>query len=110
MGWVNRRRDMGNLIFVDVRDRTGLTQLVFDKSATGPRRAKGGDVGWEYVLAAIGNVGKRDEKAVTRNLPTGEIEVVAGELNLLNESKVPPFLPGDPTLANEEVRLKYRYL
>ncbi|HKF23001.1 MAG TPA: aspartate--tRNA ligase [Candidatus Angelobacter sp.] len=110
MGWVNRRRDMGNLIFVDVRDRSGLTQLVFDKSDSASLHAKAGELRSEYVIAAIGNVRKRDEKTVNRNLPTGEIEVEVRELKLLNESKVPPFLPGDPTLANEEMRLKYRYL
>jgi aspartyl-tRNA synthetase len=110
MGWVNRRRDMGNLIFVDVRDRSGLTQLVFDKSDSAALHTKAGELRSEYVIAAMGKVRKRDEKTVNRNLPTGEIEVEVSELKLLNESKVPPFLPGDPALANEEVRLKYRYL
>jgi aspartyl-tRNA synthetase len=110
MGWVNRRRDMGNLIFVDVRDRTGLTQLVFDKSDSAALHEKASGLRSEYVIAAIGKVRERDAKTVNRNIPTGEIEVVVSELKLLNESKVPPFLPGDPALANEEVRLKYRYL
>jgi aspartyl-tRNA synthetase len=110
MGWVNRRRDMGNLIFVDVRDRTGLTQLVFDKSSSAPLHEKAGELRSEFVIAAVGKVRLRDAKTVNRNIPTGEIEVVATELKLLNESKQPPFLPGDPALANEEVRLKYRYL
>ncbi|HEY6305264.1 MAG TPA: aspartate--tRNA ligase [Candidatus Angelobacter sp.] len=110
MGWVNRRRDMGNLIFVDVRDRTGLTQLVFDKSDSATLHEKASGLRSEYVIAAVGKVRQRDAKTVNKNIPTGEIEVVAAELKLLNESKVPPFLPGDPALANEEVRLKYRYL
>jgi aspartyl-tRNA synthetase len=110
MGWVNRRRDMGNLIFVDVRDRTGLTQLVFDKSDNGAMHEKASGLRSEFVIAAVGTVRRREEKTVNRNIPTGEIEVVATELKLLNESKQPPFLPGDPALANEEVRLKYRYL
>ncbi|HEY7404838.1 MAG TPA: aspartate--tRNA ligase, partial [Candidatus Angelobacter sp.] len=110
MGWVNRRRDLGNVIFVDVRDRTGLTQLVFDKSDNAALHAKASELRSEFVIAAIGKVRKRDEKTVNRNVPTGEIEVVATELKLLNESKQPPFLPSDPALANEEVRLKYRYL
>ncbi len=110
MGWVNRRRDMGNLVFIDVRDRTGLTQLVFDKSDNAALHEKASGLRSEFVIAAMGTVRKRDEKTVNRNLPTGEIEVVVSELKLLNESKQPPFLPSDPALANEEVRLKYRYL
>jgi len=110
MGWVNRRRDMGNLVFVDVRDRTGLTQLVFDKSDNPALHEKVSGLRSEFVIAAIGKVRPREPKTVNRNLPTGEIEVVASELKLLNESKLPPFLPSDPALANEEVRLKYRYL
>src|SRR5689334_9701154 len=110
MGWVNRRRDLGNVIFIDVRDRTGLTQLVFDRSDNPALHQKASDLRNEYVIAAIGTVRKRDEKTINRNIPTGEIEVVVCELKLLNESKVPPFLPGDPALANEEMRLKYRYI
>jgi aspartyl-tRNA synthetase len=110
MGWVNRRRDMGNLIFVDVRDRTGLAQLVFDKSDNVPLHEKASGLRSEYVIAALGKVRRREEKTINRNLPTGEIEVAVTDLKLLNESKSPPFLPSDPALANEEVRLKYRYL
>jgi aspartyl-tRNA synthetase len=110
MGWVNRRRDMGNLIFVDVRDRTGLIQLVFDKSDGAALHEKAAGLRSEFVVAAVGKVRQRDAKTVNKNIPTGEIEVVVSELKLLNESKVPPFLPGDPSLANEEARLKYRYL
>jgi aspartyl-tRNA synthetase len=110
MGWVNRRRDLGNVIFIDVRDRTGLTQLVFDKSDNAELHAKAGNLRNEFVIAGIGKVRRRDEKTINRNIPTGEIEVVVTELKLLNESKLPPFLPSDPALANEEVRLKYRYL
>ncbi|HLY93174.1 MAG TPA: aspartate--tRNA ligase [Candidatus Angelobacter sp.] len=110
MGWVNRRRDLGNVVFVDVRDRTGLTQLVFDKSDNAPLHAKASELRSEFVIAAIGKVRRRDEKTINRHVPTGEIEVVVTELKLLNDSKVPPFVPSDPALANEEVRLKYRYL
>jgi aspartyl-tRNA synthetase len=110
MGWVNRRRDLGNVIFIDVRDRTGLTQLVFDKSDNPALHEKASGLRSEYVIAGIGKVRRRDDKTINRNIPTGEIEVVATELRLLNDSKQPPFLPGDPALANEEVRLKYRYL
>jgi aspartyl-tRNA synthetase len=110
MGWVNRRRDLGNVIFVDVRDRSGLTQLVFDKSDNPALHEKATGLRSEFVIAAIGTVRKRDDKTINRNIPTGEIEVVVKELKLLNESKQPPFLPGDPILANEEMRLKYRYI
>ncbi len=110
MGWVNRRRDLGNVIFIDVRDRTGLTQFVFDKSDNPELHAKASNLRNEFVIAGIGKVRRRDEKTINRNIPTGEIEVVVTELKLLNESKLPPFLPSDPALANEEVRLKYRYL
>jgi aspartyl-tRNA synthetase len=110
MGWVNRRRDLGNVIFIDVRDRTGLTQLVFDKSDNAELHGKASGLRNEFVIAGIGKVRRRDEKTINRNIPTGEIEVVVTELKLLNESKLPPFLPSDPALANEEMRLKYRYL
>jgi aspartyl-tRNA synthetase len=110
MGWVNRRRDLGNVIFIDVRDRTGLTQLVFDRSDNTALHDKASQLRNEYVIAVIGTVRKRDSRTINRNIPTGEIEVVVTELKVLNESKVPPFLPGDPVLANEEMRLKYRYI
>ncbi|HEU5415324.1 MAG TPA: aspartate--tRNA ligase, partial [Candidatus Angelobacter sp.] len=110
MGWVNRRRDLGNVIFIDVRDRTGLTQLVFDRSDNTALHDKASQLRNEFVIAAIGTVRRRDSKTINRNIPTGEIEVVVNELKVLNESKVPPFLPGDPVLANEEMRLKYRYI
>ncbi|HET6933970.1 MAG TPA: aspartate--tRNA ligase [Candidatus Angelobacter sp.] len=110
MGWVNRRRDLGNVIFIDVRDRSGLTQLVFDRSDNPALHDKASGLRNEFVIAAMGKVRKRDDRTINRNIPTGEIEVVVSELKLLNESKQPPFLPSDPALANEEVRLKYRYI
>ncbi|HYL92912.1 MAG TPA: aspartate--tRNA ligase [Alphaproteobacteria bacterium] len=110
LGWVNRRRDLGNVIFIDVRDRSGLTQLVFDKSDNPALHEKASQLRSEFVIGAIGQVRKRGENTVNKNIPTGEIEVVVSELKLLNESKPLPFSPGDPVLANEEMRLKYRYL
>ena len=110
MGWVNRRRDHGNLIFLDVRDRTGITQIVFDKEASPEAHAKAEAARPEYVVAAIGRVRTRAEGLANPNMATGEIEVVASELLLLNESKTPPFSVADDAVANEEVRLKYRYL
>src|SRR5438270_5717002 len=110
MGWVNRRRDLGNLLFIDVRDRTGITQVVFNKESNAALHEKAGSLRSEYVIAVIGTVKKRDPNTVNKNIATGEIELVADELRILNESKTPPFLPGENVLPNEEVRLKYRYI
>jgi aspartyl-tRNA synthetase len=109
MGWVNRRRDMGNLIFIDLRDRTGITQLVFDKSDNAAAHEKAGILRSEFVVAAVGKARLRDAETVNKNIATGEVEVAVHELKLLNHSKVPPFLPAEAP-PNEEVRLKYRYL
>jgi aspartyl-tRNA synthetase len=110
MGWVNRRRDHGNLIFLDVRDRTGITQVVLDKEVSGEAHAKAEAARPEYVVAVKGRVRRRGAGLDNPNMPTGQIEVVAGELLLLNEAKTPPFSPAEEAIANEEVRLKYRYL
>jgi aspartyl-tRNA synthetase len=110
MGWVNRRRDHGNLIFLDVRDRTGITQVVLDKEISGEAHAKAEAARSEYVVAVKGKVRRRDAGLENPNMPTGAVEVVAHELLLLNESKTPPFSPAEDAIANEEVRLKYRYL
>ena len=110
MGWVNRRRDHGNLIFLDVRDRTGITQVVLDKEVSGEAHAKAEAARPEYVVAVKGQVRRRGAGLENPNMPTGEIEVVASELLLLNEAKTPPFSPAEDAIANEEVRLKYRYL
>jgi len=110
MGWVNRRRDHGNLIFLDVRDRTGITQVVLDKEVSAEAHAKAEAARSEYVVAVKGKVRRRGAGLENPNMPTGEIEIVASELLLLNEAKTPPFSPADEAIANEEVRLKYRYL
>src|SRR5437016_13513653 len=110
MGWVNRRRDLGSLIFIDLRDRTGVTQVVFDRERNPALHDKAEALRNEYVVAAIGTVKKRDPNTVNKNIPTGEVELVAEELRILNESKQPPFLPGETALPNEEMRLKYRYI
>src|SRR5512146_875872 len=110
MGWVNKRRDLGSLIFVDVRDRTGMTQAVFDREANPALHEKASALRPEYVVAVIGQVRRRDPQTVNPNLPTGEIELVAEDLKLLNVSETPPFYPGDTVLPNEELRLKYRYV
>ena len=110
MGWVNRRRDLGNLIFLDLRDRSGITQVVVTANAGAAVHDKANAVRSEFVLAVIGHVKLRDAGTVNKNIPTGEIEVVADELRLLNDCKTLPFSPSDTVLANEEVRLKYRYI
>jgi aspartyl-tRNA synthetase len=110
LGWVNRRRDLGNVIFIDVRDRSGMTQLVFDKGENAAVHEKASALRSEYVIAAIGKVRRRDTDTVNKNIATGEVEVMVDELKLLNESKLPPFLPSEAGSLNEEVRLKYRYI
>jgi aspartyl-tRNA synthetase len=109
MGWVNRRRDLGNLIFIDLRDRTGISQIVIDPSNPA-MHAKASDLRNEYVIAVVGKAELRDPANINKNIPTGEIEVVATDLRLLNVSEVPPFLPSENVTASEELRLKYRYL
>jgi aspartyl-tRNA synthetase len=109
MGWVNRRRDHGSLIFLDLRDRSGITQIVIDEQNL-EAHAKAEASRPEYVVAVRGYVRKRAAGLENPNMPTGDIEVVADGLLLLNESKTPPFSPAEDAIANEEVRLKYRYL
>jgi aspartyl-tRNA synthetase len=109
MGWVNRRRDHGGLIFLDLRDRTGIAQVVVDEKATAAH-AKADAARPEYVVAVKGKVRRRGAGLENPNMPTGDIEVVASELLLLNDAKTPPFSPAEDAIANEEVRLKYRYL
>ena len=110
MGWVNRRRDHGSLIFLDVRDRSGITQVVVGEDKSGEAHAKAEAARSEYVVAVKGHVRRRGAGLENPNMATGEIEVVADELLLLNEAKTPPFSPSEEAIANEEVRLKYRYL
>ena len=110
MGWVNRRRDHGNLLFIDLRDRTGVSQIVFNAERDGAIHEKAGALRNEYVIAVTGTVKLRDANTINKNMPTGEVELVAEELRILNESKLPPFLPSDTALTNEETRLKYRYI
>jgi aspartyl-tRNA synthetase len=110
MGWVNRRRDLGNLIFIDLRDRSGITQVVLTADAGADLHKKAETLRSEFVLAVIGHVKLREPGTVNKNIPTGEIEVVADELRVLNDCKPLPFSPAESDIANEEVRLKYRYL
>jgi aspartyl-tRNA synthetase len=110
MGWVNRRRDHGNLLFIDLRDRTGVAQVVFNAERDKAIHEKAGSLRNEYVIACTGTVKLRDTNTINPNMPTGEVELVVDELRILNESKLPPFLPSDTALTNEETRLKYRYI
>ncbi len=109
MGWVKRRRDLGSIIFIDLRDRTGVTQVVFNRE-TAASHDKAEELRNEYVIAVIGTVRQRQPGTVNKNIPTGEVELMVEELRLLNTSKQLPFLPGDAVLPNEEMRLKYRYI
>jgi aspartyl-tRNA synthetase len=110
MGWVNRRRDHGNLIFLDLRDRSGIAQIVLDKELTSEGHAKGEQVRSEYVIAAVGKVRLRGPDAINPKMPTGEIEIEATELRVLNDARLAPFSPAEEAIQNEEVRLKYRYV
>ena len=111
MGWVQRRRDHGGLIFVDLRDRDGLTQVVFDPKINPDTHIKAGVLRDEFVLAVRGVVNPRPPEMINPNLPTGEIEIVVAELRLLNSAKTPPFELEDYKVdVSEALRLKYRYL
>ncbi|HME57540.1 MAG TPA: aspartate--tRNA ligase [Terracidiphilus sp.] len=110
MGWVNRRRDHGNLIFLDLRDRTGISQIVLDKELIPDGHAKGEQVRPEYVVAAVGKVRLRDKDSINPKMETGEIEIEATQLLVLNDTRLAPFSPSEEAIQNEEVRLKYRYV
>ncbi len=109
-GWVHRRRDHGGLIFFDLRDRSGLVQVVFSADVSEPAHSLAEEVRPEYVIQATGVVRARPEGLVNPNLATGEIEVEVSELNILNTAKTPPFAINEETDVRDEVRLKYRYL
>jgi aspartyl-tRNA synthetase len=110
MGWVNRRRDHGNLIFLDVRDRSGIAQVVLDKELVPDGHAKGEQIRPEYVVAAVGKVRLRAADAINPKMPTGEVEIETTELLVLNDARLAPFSPAEEAIQNEEVRLKYRYV
>ena len=107
-GWVQRRRDHGGVIFADVRDRTGLVQVVFRPDASPAAHARAEELRHEFVVMARGTVQRRSEETINPNLPTGEIEVVADELRLLNTATPPPFSIEEETDADESVRLRHR--
>jgi len=107
-GWAQRQRDLGGLIFIDLRDRTGIVQLAFDDTSAREVFDKAASVRGEYVLAAVGKVRERSSK--NKEIPTGEVEIYVEELRILGVSDTPPFEILDDTTAKEDVRLKYRYL
>jgi aspartyl-tRNA synthetase len=109
LGWVHRVRDLGGLLFIDVRDRAGVTQVVFDKDDEA-QMAKAKRLRSEFVIGVSGRVRRRSTDTVNPKLATGEVEVVVRQLVILNEAKTPPFPIADETPVAEEVRLKYRYL
>ena len=109
-GWVHRRRDLGGLIFIDLRDRYGLTQIVFNPQDNPDTHAIASDVRNEYVLRATGTVRMRPEGTINAKLPTGEIEVEVNTLEVLNASKTPPFEINQERDVDENVRLRHRYL
>lgn len=110
MGWVQKNRNKGGLIFVDLRDRSGLLQIIFEEGKT-PADCfeKAGKLRSEFVIAVVGKVAARSG-AVNQNLATGEIEIIADELRILSESETPPFPIEETSKTKEELRLKYRYL
>ena len=107
-GWVQRTRKMGGMTFVDLRDRYGITQLVFNEAVNAELNERANRLGREFVIQVKGVVNERSNK--NKNLPTGEIEIVVSELNVLNASLTPPFTIEDDTDGGDDLRMKYRYL
>ena len=110
MGWVHTRRDHGGVVFIDLRDRSGILQVVFNSEESGAAHEAAGRLRSEYVVAVRGLVRARPAETINPDLPTGEVEVIAHELRVLNEAQTPPFVIEDDTTAAESTRLKYRYL
>ena len=109
-GWVAKRRDHGGLIFVDLRDRSGIVQVVVDPETAGESFKVAEDIRGEYVVKVAGKVSMRDAATVNANISTGEIEIMAEEIEVLNAAKTPPFYIADGIDTDENLRLKYRYL
>ncbi|MEH7178876.1 aspartate--tRNA ligase [Neobacillus vireti] len=109
-GWVAKRRDLGGLIFIDLRDRSGLVQVVFNPDVSKEALETAEKIRNEYVLDIQGTVIAREEGTINSNLKTGKIEVQADSVTIINEAKTPPFVISDKTDASEDIRLKYRYL
>lgn len=110
MGWAQRRRDLGALVFVTLRDRSGIIQIVFNSETDPELHDKALGVRSEFVLAVSGTLKLRSPEAINKNMPTGELEVIASELRILSKSETPPFHIEENSDANEVLRLKHRYL
>ncbi|MEG1991357.1 MAG: OB-fold nucleic acid binding domain-containing protein, partial [Christensenella sp.] len=110
MGWADTRRDLGGLAFVDLRDRSGIMQIVFNESVFEGDFDKVGSIRSEYVLAVKGEIVERSAETINAKLPTGLIEIKVRELKILSKSETPPFEIADGAKVREELRLKYRYL
>src|SRR5579863_6175530 len=108
MGWVQRRRDLGQLIFIDLRDRAGIAQIVFNNELHPEAHVKAEELRSEFVVAVEGRVVRRQKS--NPELPSGEVEVIATRLHILNNAKTPPFQVEEDANASEETRLRYRYL
>ena len=109
-GWVNRRRDHGGLIFIDLRDREGIVQAVFNPEASAANHSIANELRNEYVVQVRGRVSLRPQGTENRNLPTGDVELVAEDVEILNRAKTPPFYINEEIEIEEPLRLKYRYL
>lgn len=110
MGWVHRRRDLGGVIFIHMRDRDGITQLVFDESKNAEAHRRAQELSGEFVIAGRGVVNLRTPETVNPNIATGEVEVAVNQIWILNDSRTPPFPLEDSVDVKEDVRLKYRYV
>src|SRR3972149_5647974 len=109
-GWVHRRRDHGSLIFIDIRDRSGLLQTVFNPAAASDAHGLAETFRSEWVVQLTGTIAKRRPGAENPNMPTGDVELAVESATVLNSSKTPPFEVGDETPADENVRLRYRFI
>ena len=109
-GWVQKRRDLGGLIFIDLRDRSGIVQVVFNPDQSSEALSIAETIRSEYVVEILGEVVARDKSTINPAMKTGEIEVIASEIKVLNKAKTPPFAIQDETDVSEDLRLKYRYI
>jgi len=110
MGWIHRRRDLGGVIFIHLRDREGVTQVVFRSEGDAAIFARAEELRSEYVIAVEGVIEKRSAETINPNIPTGEVEIVCDKIWILNESRTPPFPMEDTVDVSEDTRLKYRYV
>src|SRR5699024_4297733 len=109
-GWVQKRRDLGGLIFIDLRDKSGIIQVVFNPDDSSEALAVADKVRSEYVIEVKGKVVQRGEGTINPSMKTGKIEVIASKIDILNKAKTPPFLIENDSDVSEDLRLKYRYM